>query len=66
MIMGMEIETVLERIASKLDDARHGYDYGEMNAEQAFSAAVSTVQQAIRDVLDEIERERRAATSVRS
>lgn len=61
--MDRELATVLERIAAKLDDARHGYEPGDLDAEQAFSAAISTIQQAILDVLRELEREHRASSS---
>lgn len=45
------MQDILEDIAEALEEARHGYDYGEMTPENAFHAATSAVAAAIRKAL---------------
>lgn len=48
-----ELDQVLSDIAARIAKSRHGFDYGEMDAETAFDSAINSISTAINDVLYE-------------
>ena len=61
MSMNISIKTeadlaikILAAVADNIDNAKSGYDFGEMSPDEAFSAAIRSVSYAIRDAIRDL------------